>query len=101
MISTANHTDDLIIKLIRLPNTATAEEISAKLEEHGYVIVDNLVTPEVMDQIAKETDQYTDTSPYGGDKFLGSKTQRTGSLILRSPTSHTLIIHPTVLGVAK
>ena len=89
------------MELVRLPNTATATEISAKLKEHGYVIVDNLVAPEVMDQIAEETEPYIDTSPYGGDKFLGAKTQRTGSLIARSPTSRTLITHPVVLEVAQ
>ncbi|ATO18456.1 phytanoyl-CoA dioxygenase [Acinetobacter sp. LoGeW2-3] len=87
------------MELIRLPNTATADEISAKLKEHGYVIVDNLVDPEVMDKIAEETSEYIDTSPFGGDKFLGAKTQRTGSLISRSVTSRQLITHPTVLGV--
>lgn len=88
------------MELIRLPNTATASEISAKLKMHGYVIVDNLASPETMDQISKEMSTYIKESPYGGDKFLGGKTQRTGSLIARSPTSHQLIRHPTVLAVA-
>ena len=91
----------IFMELIRLPNTATADEISAKLKEHGYVIVDNLVSPETMDLLSDEMKDYIDTSPFGNDKFTGNRTQRTGSLIARSSTSHQLIRHPTVLAVAK
>ena len=38
--------------LNRLPNTATVEEVSASLKEHGYVIIDELVSAEVMDKLS-------------------------------------------------
>lgn len=86
--------------LNRLPNTATVEEVSASLKEHGYVIIDELVSAEVMDKVAAEMSPYIETTPFGEDKFVGFKTQRTGAMILRSETSRDLITNPLVVGVA-
>ncbi len=86
--------------LNRLPNTATVEEVSASLKEHGYVIIDELVSPEVMDKVGAEMKPYIDDTPYGEDNFLGHHTQRTGAMIARSETSRELITHPLILGVA-
>ena len=41
--------------LIRLPHTATADDIAQALKQHGHCIIENLVSPEVMDRIAEET----------------------------------------------
>lgn len=86
--------------LNRLPNTATSEQVSASLKEHGYVIIDELVSPEVMDKVAAEMAPHIDTTPRGEDNFLGFKTQRTGAMIYRSETSRDLIMHPLVIGTA-
>ncbi|HAC87858.1 MAG TPA: phytanoyl-CoA dioxygenase [Gammaproteobacteria bacterium] len=86
--------------LNRLPNTASVEEVSASLKEHGYVIIDELVTEEVMDKVAAEMGPYIETTPFGEDKFLGRSTQRTGAMILRSETSRDLVMNPLVIGVA-
>ena len=55
--------------LIRLPNTATADEVAQALKEHGHCIIENLVSPEVMDCIAEETHEHVYSSPYGEDVF--------------------------------
>ena len=86
--------------LNRLPNTATVAEVAASLKSHGYVIIDELVAPEVMDRIATEMGPHIATTPFGEDKFVGFHTQRTGAMILRSETSRGLNMHPLVLGVA-
>ncbi len=83
-----------------LPNTATMEQVAAALREDGFVIVDNLVPPELMDQIAEELDEYIDDTPNGRDDFVGRLTRRTGALIARSPASRELVMHPLVLAVA-
>ncbi|WP_199255234.1 phytanoyl-CoA dioxygenase family protein [Mycolicibacterium mengxianglii] len=82
-----------------LPNTATMEEISSALREDGFVIVENLVPPELMDQIAEELTDYIDVTPAGRDDFVGRLTRRTGGLIARSPASRELVMHPLVLAV--
>ncbi|WP_111895361.1 phytanoyl-CoA dioxygenase family protein [Acinetobacter sp. MB5] len=89
------------MELIRLPNTATSEEVAKALKEHGHCIVENLVAAEVMDRIAEEMSEFITTSPYGEDKFLGNLTQRTGALVARSETARELIRHPLVLDSAK
>ena len=83
-----------------LPNTATMDEVAAALRADGFVIVDNLVPPELMDQIAEELTDYIDDTPNGRDDFVGRLTRRTGALIARSPASRELVMHPLVLAVA-
>ena len=87
--------------LNRLPNTATADEVSVSLKEHGYVIIDELVPAAVMDRLAEEMAPHIASTPYGEDKFLGFSTQRTGAMIARSPTARDLVMNPLVLGVAE
>ena len=86
--------------LNRLPNTASVEEVSAALKAQGYVIIDELVSGEVMDRVAEEMGPHIKTTPFGEDKFVGFSTQRTGAMILRSPSSRDLIMHPLIVGVA-
>ena len=81
-----------------LPPTATSAEVAAQIRENGFVIVDNLVSNEVMDRVAEELDEYIDLTPLGRDDFVGRLTRRTGSLIPRSVASRELIMHPLVLG---
>lgn len=90
-----------VMSLIRLPNTATGTEIAEALKNYGHCIIENLVDPSVMDRISEEMSDYVTTSPFGEDKFLGSHTQRTGSLIARSKTARELITLPVLLDAAK
>jgi len=80
-----------------LPATASAEETSAALAADGAVIVDELVSPEVMDAVADELAPFVSATATGPDDFSGHNTRRTGGLIARSPTSHGLILAPLVL----
>ncbi|BBZ27542.1 hypothetical protein MMAD_18370 [Mycolicibacterium madagascariense] len=80
-----------------LPPTATSAEVSAAIRADGFVIVDNLVSDEVMDRVAEQLDEYIDVTPLGGDDFIGRLTRRTGSLISRSEASRELVTHPLVL----
>jgi ectoine hydroxylase-related dioxygenase (phytanoyl-CoA dioxygenase family) len=87
-------------ELHHVPPTTALADISRHLREDGYVIVDNLVGTDQMDRIAAELEPYIDSTPVGGDNFLGTKTRRTGRLIARSPAARELIQNPTVLAVA-
>lgn len=85
----------------RLPNTATPEQIEQSLREHGYVIVEELASNELMDQIAEEMAPFIQHTDYGKDNFIGLQTKRTGALIARSPAARELVMHPTALGSAE
>jgi ectoine hydroxylase-related dioxygenase (phytanoyl-CoA dioxygenase family) len=81
-----------------LPASASAEEICAALGDDGCVVVDNVVRPEVMDEVARELRPFAENTPLGPDDFSGRRTRRTGGLIARSPKSRELVMHPVVLG---
>jgi ectoine hydroxylase-related dioxygenase (phytanoyl-CoA dioxygenase family) len=80
-----------------LPPAATSAEVAAAIRANGFVIVDNLVSNELMDRVAEELKEHIDLTPTGNDDFIGRMTRRTGSLIPRSPASRELITHPLVL----
>ena len=78
-------------------DTSTPEEIATVLREDGCVVISGLVSPELMDQIAVELKPYLAATDVGPDDFTGHATRRTGALIARSPSSRTLVAHPTIL----
>jgi ectoine hydroxylase-related dioxygenase (phytanoyl-CoA dioxygenase family) len=86
------------MSITHLPASASADEISAVLAEDGVVVVDRIVRPEIMDEVAQELRPFTEATPLGADEFSGRRTRRTGGLIARSPKCRELVMHPTVLG---
>jgi ectoine hydroxylase-related dioxygenase (phytanoyl-CoA dioxygenase family) len=84
-----------------LARSSGCEEVLAAAEQDGAVIVDRLVSPEFMDQVAAELRPWIEKTPTGGDSFEGARTRRTGGLIARSPASRELITHPLVLAFAR
>lgn len=81
--------------------TTPIEEIAEHLSRDGYVIVDNLAPPGLMDRIEREVSPYIESTATGYHAMMGHKTRRTGALIARSPASRELIQNPTVLGVCE
>ena len=85
------------MEITHLPATAIGSEIAEVLRRDGAVIVDDLVSDDVLDRCFAEMDDHVDATPMGGDAFTGFTTRRTGGLLARSPASHHLVMHPTVL----
>jgi ectoine hydroxylase-related dioxygenase (phytanoyl-CoA dioxygenase family) len=83
--------------ITHLDRTASGAELHEVLLRDGAVIVDDLADSQQIDAIAAEMQPYIDATPVGGDDFTGRNTRRSGALIARSPTSHELIRHPTIL----
>lgn len=88
------------MRLQRFPNTATIYEVAASVRNHGYAIIEELVSGAVMDQVEAELKPYLDAVPYGENASTGLLTRRTGALIARSPTARDLIMNELVLGAA-
>jgi ectoine hydroxylase-related dioxygenase (phytanoyl-CoA dioxygenase family) len=85
------------------PDTA-AEVLHETLLRDGALIIDDLAStlPDgagQLDAIRDEMQPYIDATPLGGDNFTGKNTRRSGALIARSPASHALVQHPTILDV--
>jgi ectoine hydroxylase-related dioxygenase (phytanoyl-CoA dioxygenase family) len=72
-------------------------DIAAVLREDGCVIISDLVSPQMMDQISAELEPYITSTDGGSTDFLGHATRRTGALIARSPSARSLVAHPTIL----
>ena len=74
--------------------------VLATLNDEGAVIIDNLTSPENMDQIASELHPWlgksVDQSPMNNDKFRGFQTLRTSGLIGKSQACGKLALDPTV-----
>lgn len=85
----------------RVPNTVAVNEAAAVLREHGHVIIEELVTREVMEKLVAELQPHIDATPFGENAGFGEKTRRTGRLIERSPTARSLVMNPLVQGVLR
>lgn len=83
-----------------LKDTATTEDVVEALKQDGCVIVRNLVPHSLMDAIYAELKPFIEATKGGRDDFAGYRTQRTGSLVARSPSFHQLAMHPLVLDTA-
>ena len=90
-----------VMSVMHLPATASVEEIHDVLHRDAAVIIDELASIEQIDAINAEMAPFIEATPPGSDDFSGRNTKRTGALIARSPTSHQLIQHPTILGVTE
>lgn len=86
--------------LPRFGPSVGADEVISALRQAGGVIVEDLVTPEVVSRVIDEMTPYLEATPPGADDFSGRATRRTGALVARSPASHDLIGNPLVLEVA-
>ena len=84
-----------------LPNTATIEEATAVMREHGHVIIDCLVPESVMDQVRSDMQPFNPQAQPTNAEWGGDYAQRVGKLIARSPAGRDLAMNPLVLGVVK
>ncbi len=87
--------------IVHLPPTAGVDEIHEVLQRDAALVIDDLATVEQVDAITAEMAPFVEATPYGSDDFSGRNTKRTGALIGRSPSSHALIQHPTILAVTE
>ena len=84
-----------------LDRNARCEDVVAAVERDGGVILDRLISPEAIDEVAAELRPWIEKTPTGSDEFEGARTRRTGGLIARSPKSRDLIMNPLVLAASK
>ena len=80
---------------------ATVDDVVQQLRQDGALIIKDLLSKELVDQLAAEVQPYINTTPTGRDEFTGHTTRRTGALAARSATCRDLIAHDLVLGSAN
>ena len=84
-----------------LPASAAPAEVAAVLTRDGVAIVDELVSPGVMDAVRGELAPWLEATAAGPDAFSGRRTRRTGGLVARPATCRDLVMHPLVLGTTR
>ena len=70
-----------------------------KLRSQGYVIFDRLASKICIDQVCRELEPWFDATPHCRGEFYGWKTTRFGSVLLKSPASHSLVLNDLMLGL--
>lgn len=81
--------------------SASTESIVEALRADGAVVIDHLVSPDVIDQAMAELAPFVEATPYSGDDFGGRKTKRTGALIARSETARDFVMQPLIRSVVR
>jgi hypothetical protein len=67
------------------------------LRSNGYVIFDRLLPEQTVDRLCAELDPWFAATPRCEGDFYGWNTTRFGSVLLKSATSHTLVLHELML----
>ena len=87
--------------LTTLTSEATVEEVVQLLRQDGALIIKDIISTQVVDQLTAEMQPYINATPTGRDEFTGHTTRRTGALAARSAACRDLIVNDLVLGSAK
>lgn len=88
-------------RLQHFPAGTETSALAAALRADGAIIIDNLVSADVIDQAMAELAPHIDATPFSGDDFGGRKTKRTGALIARSETCRDLLMNSQVRSVVS
>lgn len=87
--------------LLHLPASTSVDAICEAIDEHGGVIVDQLLDAQTLTSLEAELRPYLEACATGANAFAGFQTKRIGALIARSPTARTLATHPLVTAASS
>jgi ectoine hydroxylase-related dioxygenase (phytanoyl-CoA dioxygenase family) len=77
----------------------TVDDVLAAVDTDGYVVVEDLLSPERVAEIHAEFDRILDHVPEGRNFFEGFHTRRIYALFAKTRVIDDLAVHPLVLGV--
>ena len=89
------------MELKYLPSNTDTLEIANQLEEHGALVITDVISSTEADHLITEIGTFIDNTPTGKDEFSGYNTQRTGALISRSQACRSLATNDLILGAAN
>lgn len=94
--------------IVRLPSSATSEEMKEFVQRDGGVIVERLISPRLIEQLLSELECYTGAREAGTGyadaaamETLGTKTRRITGLAARSRAAEEIIINSKLIGWAE
>ncbi len=71
------------------------------LRSHGFVIIRQLVTRELITTINQELEPWFEATPRCEGDFYGWQTTRLNAVLLKSPSAHGLLLHPDILALVE
>ncbi len=83
--------------LLRLGPDASADEVAASLDEHGYALVEGMLPPADVDQRLAALGELFEVTPTGRNFFEGFKTQRIYAVYAKTRAFDDLAVHPLLL----
>jgi len=87
------------VPIQHLSRESSNESIAEALKRDGCVVLDNVLSRDEIDQVARDMAPYMQAAPKGEDEFDGFETRRAGTLIARSPKAREIIMNASILGV--
>lgn len=81
--------------------SASTQEILDALEADGALIIDDAMSPGLLDRLRGEIMPYVDATPVGMDDFTGRHTTRTGALAARSAACRDLIMDARITAACE
>lgn len=79
-------------------NISTATDLAA-IENDGYIIIENVMSDELMDRIRAELAPYCQGKFLGRSNFEGTHTERVYALLAKAPSIAEIIEHPVTLAL--
>jgi ectoine hydroxylase-related dioxygenase (phytanoyl-CoA dioxygenase family) len=81
------------------PREATVDDVMEGLDQDGYALVEDVLTPEEVARTRAELTRILDETPLGRNDFEGHKTRRIYALFAKTREFDDRAIHPLLLGV--
>ena len=72
-----------------------------QLRSRGYLIFEGLASDACLNQVCHELEPWFDATPHCRGDFYGWKTTRFGSVLLKSPASHSLVLNELMLDLMQ
>jgi len=88
-------------EIVHVAASTPVEQIYEHIDADGAVIVDGVVSPDMLDAIRADLDPYLHGVAHGRNDFAGFETKRIGALIARSPTCRDLVLDPMINAVCE
>lgn len=80
---------------------APLQAVFDAIQQDGGAIINDALTPALLNKFKEELAPHLATAPYGGDEFMGRKTQRVGALIARTPSCREIVTDSRILTLAQ
>lgn len=72
-----------------------------KLRAEGFVILKDLVSRELITTVNQELEAWFEATPRCEGDFYGWHTTRMNAVLLKSPSAHGLLLHPTITAIME